>query len=510
MAKQAHERLADALDAVSRVAVENIVQSRLINENQVTLLKREGFLKPIIRGWYLLDADLGESETGASVLWQESYWQFVSQYLQTILGEAYIVSAEQSLDIHTGINCFPTQLLIGNTAKINRVVSLPNGLSVSLFTASQLPDVSEVFEGVCIYPVEAALIKAGPAYFRKQPKEVALALTLASHAKILNGLLEGANAAAAGRLAGAYRAVNKPQEADEILSALKTAGIAIVEVNPFDAPVPDITLFRPQSPHAARIRLLWESLSEQVTSRLDQPVSPPDDIEKVIEQVEETYTHDAYHSLSIEGYRVTPALIERVRSGLWNPEGDEADKKQRDALAARGYWEAHNRVIDVIRRLHVQTLSPAEMRGEVSEWYRELFAPMARVGMLRPADLAGYRNRMVFIKNSRHIPLPVESVTDAMETLFECIQKESHPLTRAILSHWLIGYIHPFPDGNGRTARFLMNALLVTAGYHWTIIRLETRADYMAALEQLSVHQNAEPFVALIIEAMRYDWGKTR
>ena len=47
-----------------------------------------------------------------------------------------------------------------------------------------------------------------------------------------------------------------------------------------------------------------------------------------------------YHSLSIEGYRVTPDLVERVRSGTWNPDGREQDHEQRNAMAARGYWQA--------------------------------------------------------------------------------------------------------------------------------------------------------------------------
>ncbi|MFV5693519.1 hypothetical protein ACM55K_15965 [Flavobacterium sp. LT1R49] len=46
---------------------------------------------------------------------------------------------------------------------------------------------------------------------------------------------------------------------------------------------------------------------------------------------------DAYHSLSIEKYRVTPELIERVRSGVWNAKENEDDRKQREAMAARGY-----------------------------------------------------------------------------------------------------------------------------------------------------------------------------
>ena len=126
--------------------------------------------------------------------------------------------------------------------------------------------------------------------------------------------------------------------------------------------------------------------------------------------------------------------------------------------------------------------------------------------MLKPFDLAGYRNRPVFIRGSRHTPPPAESLTDAIKTLFKCAHQEPHPLTRAVLCHWFIGYIHPFPDGNGRTARLLMNALLVSAGYPWTIIRLETRSQYMAALEELSVNHNPVPFVDVLLEAMHYQW----
>lgn len=67
------------------------------------------------------------------------------------------------------------------------------------------------------------------------------------------------------------------------------------------------------------------------------------------------------------------------------------------------------------------------------------------------------------------------------------------------------GYIHPLPDGNGRTARFLMNSILVANGYPWTIIRLETQPEYMEALEQLSTQQKPEAFVQLILEAIDHD-----
>ncbi|MGN6374173.1 MAG: hypothetical protein ACTHMG_01320, partial [Sphingomonas sp.] len=68
------------------------------------------------------------------------------------------------------------------------------------------------------------------------------------------------------------------------------------------------------------------------------PPGRPADVDAYLKRVQDSYVTDAYHSLSIEGYRVSPELIERVRSGTWNPEADEQDREYKDGLAARGYW----------------------------------------------------------------------------------------------------------------------------------------------------------------------------
>ena len=56
-------------------------------------------------------------------------------------------------------------------------------------------------------------------------------------------------------------------------------------------------------------------------------------------------------------------------------------------------------------------------------------------------------------------------------------------------------YIHPYMDGNGRMGRFLMNVLLASGGYPWTVIPVEERKTYMDALEKASVNQDIEAFV---------------
>lgn len=92
-----------------------------------------------------------------------------------------------------------------------------------------------------------------------------------------------------------------------------------------------------------------------------------------------------------------------------------------------------------------------------------------------------------------------------METLFDLLERESESAVRAVLGHWLIGYVHPYPDGNGRMARFLMNAMFASGGFPWAVVRVEDRSTYLAGLEQASVHMNVKPFAEFIAE--RTSWS---
>jgi len=86
--------------------------------------------------------------------------------------------------------------------------------------------------------------------------------------------------------------------------------------------------------------MLWESMRGKVLATFPKAPGLPADKEPYLRFVDEIYRTDAYHALSIEGYSVTPALVERVRQGGWDPENDAGDRRNRDALAARGYWQA--------------------------------------------------------------------------------------------------------------------------------------------------------------------------
>jgi Fic family protein len=88
--------------------------------------------------------------------------------------------------------------------------------------------------------------------------------------------------------------------------------------------------------------------------------------------------------------------------------------------------------------------------------------------------------------------------------LFDLLEKETEPAVRAVLGHWLFGYIHPYPDGNGRMARFLMNTMLASGGYPWTVVRVDDRTAYLEALDRASIHLDIGPFAAFLAERVRW------
>jgi hypothetical protein len=170
---------------------------------------------------------------------------------------------------------------------------------------------------------------------------------------------------------------------------MTAAGYAVRENDPF-IDRPNLVLrTRETSPYVNRIQLLWQKMREPIIERFPEAPGTPRNIAAYLRRVNETYVTDAYHSLSIEGYRVTRELIERVRTGSWNPETSESDREQRNAMAARGYWLAFQSVQQGVERV-LRGDNPGQVADEEhGAWYRELFAPSIASGILNPRTLPG-------------------------------------------------------------------------------------------------------------------------
>jgi hypothetical protein len=496
------EKLAAALESVKavqatgRVAIRSKDLTRAVRE----LLLKHAFLREVLKGWYI-PARPGAGE-GESTVWYASFWDFCRDYLTERFGADWSLTPEQSLVLLAGNTSVPRQLLVRAKGAHNQATNFIHG--TSLFEgAHALPDPDDATQlnGIRLFKPEAALVAAQPAFFELYPTEARTILSMQRDASdLLARLLRGGHTVIAGRLAGAFRNIGRDREADSILAGMRAADYRVREVDPFKERLAPVPYRRDLSPYVHRIRMLWQAMREDIPGRFPAPPPRINDVDAYMRQVDDIYVTDAYHSLSIEGYQVSRELIERVRSGTWNPDGDEADREHRNALAARGYWQAFQAVKGSIRRV-LQGDNPGEVADrDHGAWYRELFAPSAAVGFLKPENLAGYRNGPVYIRGSRHVPLNADAARDAMPAFFELLSEEPDPAVRVVLGHFIFVDIHPYYDGNGRTGRFLMNVMLAAAGYPWTVIPVQSRSRYMAALETASVEQNIGTFTTFVAE----------
>jgi hypothetical protein len=409
------------------------------------------------------------------------------------------------LSLHVGNQTVPRQLVVRSPKARNNRTSLPHDTSVVDIRAL-LPDGRniEVKDGLRLFSLPAALIAAPPAFFQHNPTDARAALaTIRNASELLPRLLDGGHSRIAGRLVGAFRNIGRDRIANDILSAMRLAGYDVREEDPFETRTAIALPPRGLSPYASRIRLMWQAMRRPIVDTFPSPPGRPNDRAAYMKRVQDTYLTDAYHSLSIEGYRVSPALIARVRGGAWNPDRDEKDREHHDALAARGYWLAFQSV-----QRSLSKVLRGENPGSVADadhgaWYREMFSPSVAAGLLRPADLAGYRDSQVHIRRSMHVPMRREAVIDSMSAFFDMLAQETEPSVRVVLGHFVFVYIHPYMDGNGRMGRFLMNVMLAAAGYPWTVVPLQQRDAYMAALEQASVGHNIAPFANFLARLVK-------
>ena len=494
------EKLAACLEVLHGLQAEGrvAIRSRDLSRTHRERLVQNGFLQEVIKGWYLPSRP--DESPGDSTAWYTMFWPFVATYLEHLKGTDWCLSPEQSLSLHAENWTVPRQLQVRAVKARNNITTLPHETSL-LEVRTTMPDNRDVVirEGLRLYSLPAALIACGPRYYRQHPTDARAALAIVRDAsEVLEPLLEGGHSKIAGRLAGAFRNLGRARLADEILRTMESAGYDVREQNPFEEETPFILPSRGVSPIVNRLQIMWQTMRGDVLAHFPRAPGLPGDRNAYLKQVEDIYTIDAYHSLSIEGYQVNPELIARVRAGQWDPDYSDTDSEHRNTLAARGYWQAYQRVLTSVKKVLAGENSGMVFDDDHRDWYREMFSPGVAVGLIKPADLAGYRNGPVYIRGSMHVPPGPEAVRDAMPALVDLLKEEKEAPVRVVLGHFIFVYIHPYLDGNGRLGRFLMNLMLASGGYPWTIVPVEKRDAYMAALEAASVSQDIVPFTEFI------------
>lgn len=197
-----------------------------------------------------------------------------------------------------------------------------------------------------------------------------------------------------------------------------------------------------------------------------------------------------YHSNAIEGNTLTITETKVIlEEGLTIGGG----KSLREHLEVINNQEAINYIEDVVNK-----------NIDISERViKDLHAIILK--SIDNKNAGVYRKNNVLTSGSRHRPVEYMLVEEKMHELVEWYDKmknQLHPVELAALFHFKYVYIHPFIDGNGRTARLLMNLILLRNGYPIAIIKNEDRSEYMKALELASVEGINTTFIEIIIRAV--------
>jgi hypothetical protein len=505
-----NEKLAESLDELKALQQGNrrVFRSDDLSRVHRERLQENGFLQEVMKGWLISSSP--DTQAGESTPWHASFWEFCARYCDERFDDQWHLSPEQSLFLHGERTVIPDQLVVHSPKATNNDIQLLFGTTLYDLKVAEMPSswALIVRDGLRLFTPAAALVRVPESFFQMYPLEAQVVMgSLADASDLLRLLLNGGHSAKAGYLAKAFRQTGRPDLAEEILVTMKGAGYDVRESSPFEAG----QIFRKPNraaPIVSRVEMLWESMRGKVLASFPKAPGLPTDKEAYLRFVDEIYRTDAYHSLSIEGYSVTPGLVERVRQGGWDPEHDAGDRRNRDALAARGYWQAFQLVKKEVEKVIGGENAAQLARAAHNNWYRELFQPCVTAGLLEPGALAGYRNIPVYLRGSRYVPPRWEAVREAMPAFFDVLEKEPEPAVRAVLGHWLFGYIHPYPDGNGRMARFLMNVMLASGGYPWTVIRVVDRKAYLSALDRASIEMDIHPFTTFIVR--RVEWRLER
>jgi hypothetical protein len=368
------EKLARSLEALKDLQDRDVVAIRSSDLGRVDRerLVANGFLQAVIKGWYIPSRP--DETADESTAWYASFWDFCASYLNERFGTDWCLSPEQSISLHAGNRTVPPQLLVRSPKGDNKITELPHGTSL-LSVRYNMPERRdiEIINGLCLYALVPALIDCSPRFFQQKPTDIRATLaTITDASELLAKLLEGGHTTIAGRLAGAFRNLGRDRIADDIVATMRAASYDVRESDPFETKPPIILSDREQSPYVTRMRLLWQAMREPVIERFPKSPGLTKDIEGYMQHVDGVYVTDAYHSLSIEGYRVSTELIERVRNQNWNPDNNEEDSEHRNALAARGYYQAFQVVRDSVTKVLKGKNPGTVVDDDHRTWYREL------------------------------------------------------------------------------------------------------------------------------------------
>ncbi len=152
------------------------------------------------------------------------------------------------------------------------------------------------------------------------------------------------------------------------------------ETDPFEEQTINKHISNEKSPYVNRINFMWEKYRKTVIALFPNEANLPIHKQKYLESMEEIYKTDAYHSLSIERYKVSEELIELVSSGEWNAQDNKDHQEFESAMATKGYYDASIEVKSSVEKILDGHNSGTVVDQDHSNWHQKLFSPSVKAG----------------------------------------------------------------------------------------------------------------------------------
>lgn len=229
--------------------------------------------------------------------------------------------------------------------------------------------------------------------------------------------------------------------------------------------------------------------SDLIKKKIKLDKLPPLRKEALFEMEEWLKVELTYSSNAIEGNTLTrKETAEVIEKGI---AAVISGKPLRDQIEAIN----HAKAVDFIKDLSKRKKDPGQIRAEdINNIHKIILTGIND-------DWAGrYRETEVFIKGSSvELPQPIK-VPYLMDELVQWLssQKKVNTIKVAADAHYKLVSIHPYVDGNGRTARLLMNLILMINGYPIVIIKNEERLQYLDSLEEAQLKGKFDSYYNLV------------
>lgn len=477
-----------------------VVTNDIPEQRQREYLVKEKHLSLATRGYWILKRPEDDLEEVFSLL----YWQLIEKILSRYNSS---VRGNSALFIYNGAQEAQKHLLVRTKEKTNRKIAMPFGYDITLtydpdFDDRLVKEVKVTDRNIPFDIPEKVLIDIG----RRRPDKNSRSFIAGTKfdLRILEILYaDNPKPIVFKRIIGLAKDLNR----FDLVSGLEKTIVTYThyrvgkkeKIKPEVAEYKTVALkppwvIRQEAQINEFEKLLEKNLLEKIKKIKKHSLDP------LLKEAREHKKYDTYHSTTLEGYRITSEEVEALLSGIItkgeNKKSSDYLGKVKNRMAIIGYSEAFD---FVMKRIQSDFAKAYVNEKIVQDTYYYLFKPSADAGIVDRRTLITYRNIPAYIRGARHVPPANEKLPELMASFESVINQIDDNVVKAILAHYLFVTIHPYSDGNGRTARLLMNYLLLTNGYPWITIRADQRVEYFVSLKKAQIDNDILPFGRFII-----------